>query len=198
MREPNFMMPKRSPACTSAPTSTRQTTRRARIADDLPRDDRLAAVIDPDLAALVDGRGVVAVGGQEPPGVKLTRVTRPETGMRLTCTSIGDRKMLICCQSPGGAASAAAPAGDEHPAVGRRQHGIVARAGRDAAVGIAKEEREERAEHHERERERPAASDAGDDGEQQAPPMNGSPAGSRRIEAHLTCSFGSNVRSVRL
>ncbi len=31
MREPNFMMPKRSPALSSAPGFTRQTTRRARM-----------------------------------------------------------------------------------------------------------------------------------------------------------------------
>ena len=31
IREPNFMMPNRSPACTSAPASTRHTTRRARM-----------------------------------------------------------------------------------------------------------------------------------------------------------------------
>jgi hypothetical protein len=30
------------------------------------------------------------------------RVMRPATGARFMCTSIGDRKIVICCQSPGG------------------------------------------------------------------------------------------------
>ena len=69
MREPNFMMPKRSPARTSAPGVDAADDAPRQHADDLPRDDRLAAVIDPDLAALVHGRGVVAVRGQKSPGV---------------------------------------------------------------------------------------------------------------------------------
>ena len=51
--------------------------------------------------------------------MKLTRVTRPDTGSRLTCTSIGDRKMLTCCHEPGGAASAiAGPATSTRPSAG--------------------------------------------------------------------------------
>ncbi len=37
------------------------------------------------------------------------RVTRPSTGDRLMCTSIGDRKMVTCFQSPGG---------DQRPSLG--------------------------------------------------------------------------------
>src|SRR5207249_46221 len=46
---------------------------------------------------------------------------RPDAGIRFTCTSIGERKMLTCCQSPGGAALAvAAPATSTRPSAGDR------------------------------------------------------------------------------
>ena len=75
---------------------------------------------------------------------KSTCVTRPETGERFTCTSIGDRKMLICFHSPGGAAVRVGRPGDEHAAVGRRQH--ERRILRRDAIGIAEEEEKERGE----------------------------------------------------
>src|SRR5262249_28620011 len=37
------------------------------------------------------------------PGRYSTRTTRPETGVRLMCTSIGERKIVICFHVPGGA-----------------------------------------------------------------------------------------------
>src|SRR5206468_4755828 len=59
--------------------------------------------------------------GRKRPRVKLTRVTFPDTGMRLTCTAIGERKMLICCHDPGGAAAATAgPATSTRPSAGAR------------------------------------------------------------------------------
>ena len=39
--------------------------------------------------------------GTCPAGTR-SRVTRPSTGVRFMCTSIGERKIVICCQSPGG------------------------------------------------------------------------------------------------
>ena len=42
--------------------------------------------------------------------IRVTRVTTPVTGMRLTWTSAGDRKMLIWCQVAWGAASGSASA----------------------------------------------------------------------------------------
>ena len=47
----------------------------------------------------------------------------PPTGNRFTCTSMGDRKMLICCQSSGGKSRTSWCSGNQHAAVGRRQHG---------------------------------------------------------------------------
>ena len=103
MREPNFMMPKRSPARTCAPVLHAAHDAPREDADDLPRDDRLAVVIDPDLAALVASPASCRYAGRNGPAVIATRASRgPTTGMRLTCTSIGDRKMLICCHAPGG------------------------------------------------------------------------------------------------
>ena len=119
------MMPKRSPARTSAPGCHAADDAARQHADDLPGDDRLAAVIDPDLAALVRRARVVPVRRQEPAGRERHPRHAPDAGMRLTCTSIGDRKMLICCHDPGGADSATAGAGDQHAAVGRRQHRLV-------------------------------------------------------------------------
>src|SRR5207247_1943627 len=57
--------------------------------------------------------------GRNRPRVYATRMMRPDAGMRLTWTSIGDRKMLTCCHAPGGAASATAgPATITRPSAG--------------------------------------------------------------------------------
>jgi ferredoxin len=57
--------------------------------------------------------------GRNLPGVYDTRVTRPARGMRLTWTSIGERKMLICRHVPGGApAGSASPATSTRPSAG--------------------------------------------------------------------------------
>ena len=61
MREPNFMMPKRSPGAHVGARLDAADHAPRQDPDDLPRDDRLAAVVDPDLAALVHRRGVVAI-----------------------------------------------------------------------------------------------------------------------------------------
>ena len=75
------------------------------------------------------------------------RVTRPATGVRFMWTSIGDRKMVICCQSPGGA---------QRPSVGpaiitRPSAGDTTRPGvlRHLPLGIAEEIGEEAAERGE-------------------------------------------------
>ena len=66
IREPNFMMPKRCPGVHLLADARAADDAPREDADDLPRDDRLAvAAIDPDLAALVDGRRFVAVRGQK-------------------------------------------------------------------------------------------------------------------------------------
>ena len=67
MRDPNFMMPSRSPAFTLAPSVEPAHDAARQDADDLTRHDVLALVVDPDLAALVDRGRFAAVRGQEPP-----------------------------------------------------------------------------------------------------------------------------------
>src|SRR5882672_8379637 len=55
---------------------------------------------------------------------------RPDAGTRLTCTSIGERKMLICFHEPGGAASAVgAPATSTLPSAGDSTSAAVAATG---------------------------------------------------------------------
>ena len=83
MREPNFMMPNRSPARTSRAGRDPAHHAPREHADDLPRDDRLTAVVDPDLAPLVCGPRVVAVGRQKPAGLEAPRASpapRPGSG----------------------------------------------------------------------------------------------------------------------
>ncbi len=90
------------------------------------------------------------------PGCRSTRVTRPDTGTRFTCTSIGDRKMLTCCQVPGGAASAtASPATSTRPSAGDSTTSSSRSPDANVPIGIAKEEQEESAEDEERKREQP-------------------------------------------
>ena len=132
MREPNFMMPKRSPARTCSPTcDARQTTRRARM----PTTWRATTIwplprsIHTSLRSLTR-RGFVAVRGQElARRVADAGHASPTPGMRFTCTSIGDRKMLICFHSPGGATPGSRRADELHLTVGRRQHRRVASSG---------------------------------------------------------------------
>ena len=68
MREPNFMMPKRWPGAHLLADVRAAHDPAREDADHLARDDHLAvAAIDPDLAPLVDGRGLVPVRGEEFP-----------------------------------------------------------------------------------------------------------------------------------
>ena len=83
------------------------------------------------------------------PGLVLDPRHRPATGMRFTCTSSGDRKMLTCCHSPGRRHAGLRGAGDDHPAVGRRQHRVRPRAG-SVRSGSRKKQRDARREDRER------------------------------------------------
>ena len=141
IRDPNFIMPKRSPRVTVSPGLQPADHAPREDADDLAADDGSARVIDPDLAplVLVDRPRPGRPAGTCPGGTRRGSPC-PETGMRLTCTSIGDRKMLICCQSPGGAGPRRV-ARDHDAAVGGRQH-QAGTCGR-GAVRIAEEEDEE-------------------------------------------------------
>ena len=62
-------------------------------------------------------------------------------------TSIGDRKIVICFHSPGGAQRGSAGPADHHAAVGRRHDDVGVL--RHLAFRIAEEEGEEPAEHRE-------------------------------------------------
>ena len=90
-------------------------------ADDLPRDDRLPAVIDPDLAALVRRAGVVAIGRQK--AARRVADVRDAPGRRDAVHVHVHRRQEDADLLPvaGRRAGATAPAGDEHAAVSRRQ-----------------------------------------------------------------------------
>ena len=72
-------------------------------ADDLADDDGAAVAwsIQISFSSLSFDRSSNA--GRNVPGRYSMRVMRPDTGERLMCTSIGERKMVTCSQSPGGA-----------------------------------------------------------------------------------------------
>ena len=92
--------------------------------------------------------------GRNRPGRYSTRVTRPATGDRLMCTSIGDRKIVICFHGPGGAhPSSAGPAIITRPSAGDTTRS----ASWARALRIAEEIREEPAEQRERGGQPPAA-----------------------------------------
>ena len=120
MRDPNFITPTRSPTASSSPTCTRHTTRRA----SRPTTCRKIAVrpwwstqtSDCSLRAPLSGR----YAGRNWPALYDTFVTRPETGARFTCTSRGDRKIVTCCQVPGGASGPAGPTAITLPSAGER------------------------------------------------------------------------------
>src|SRR5262245_59678326 len=106
-------------------------------------------------------------------------MTRPLTGMRLTCTSIGERNTLTCCQFPGGVAS---PVGG--PATITRPS-----AGESTALGGASwlrsgSRKKKRRKHDKTNRGRPKRGPVSSQTKvvkTAAPRMNGQPAGSIRI-----------------
>ena len=65
IREPNFIRPIRSPVASRWPGAGAGDDPPGQDADDLPEDDGAVAVAQPQLAALVPVRGLLAVGGQE-------------------------------------------------------------------------------------------------------------------------------------
>ena len=71
MREPNFMMPKRSPRATCWPTVEPGHDAAREDADDLPATTTAAVVVEPDLGPLVVRARLVAVRGQELAGMIL-------------------------------------------------------------------------------------------------------------------------------
>ena len=119
-------------------------------ADDLADDDRRAVVIDPDFVQLVSFARS-SIGRQEAPGRYSTFVTRPATGVRLMCTSSGDRKIVTCFQSPGGRPSRVGRA--RRSSRGRRPaRRPVRHPAGTSRSGIAKEVGEERAEQRRKRR----------------------------------------------
>ena len=116
-------------------------------------------------------------------------VTRPETGMRLTCTSIGDRKMLICCQSPGGARRAAtSPATSTRPSAGDSTS--LAVGGRRADRDRGRRTRRTRQSTTKGDRpDRPPATQPTARPRTSAPPMNGT-AG--RIDPHVAAIWSAD------
>ena len=122
-------------------------------ADDLPRHDHLAAVIDPDLAPLVRAAGLVAVGGEKSSGQVVdgrdapgrrdavdVHVHRRQEDADLLPWHPARRRRRVRHRRPG----------DQHAAVRGRQHDIRIR--RRDSVRITKEENEEQPEDDERDR----------------------------------------------
>ncbi len=56
--------------------------------------------------------------GRKLPGWYFTEATRPDTGIRLTCTSIGERKIVIWRQSPAAKLPVGSPATITRPSAG--------------------------------------------------------------------------------
>ena len=181
MRDPNFMMPKRCPAFDALPLVHAADDAPRQDADDLAADDGLAAVVDPDLVALVSARRLGAVRRQETARRSDSPASRrPLTGMRLTWTSIGERKMLICCHVPGRGGLRLRVRRDHHPTVGRRDDVIRCRPssdGQDRGRSRRKTRRGRAAAGRPGGSRRPARAPA----RIAAPAMNGHPAGSIRI-----------------
>src|SRR5262249_58305253 len=108
-------------------------------------------------------------------------MTRPDTGMRLTCTSIGDRKMLTCSQSPGGDAPlVAGPATSTRPSAGER----TTSSGPAGTVrsGSRKKKRNPMARTTNGSASGQPTASPDTKASTSAPPMNGRPAESMRIQ----------------
>ena len=141
MRDPNFMRPTRSPARDMLSRLHAAHDPAREHADDLPEHDGCAVVVDPDLCPLIVAR-LRPVGRQETSGLVLdARSTRPETGVRLMCTSIGDRKIAICSHVAWAAPQVRRGTRNHDAAVGRRQtrrSDRLARCGRDRGRSTVK------------------------------------------------------------
>jgi hypothetical protein len=116
-------------------------------ADDLPKDYRQAAVINPHLAPFVRRRGIRVICGQEPALAKSD--FRDSAGNRAAVdVHIGRRKENADLLPLAGRRGLGIGwSGYEHTAIGRRQHQV--RVLRRDAVGIAKEIQEKSGEDQE-------------------------------------------------
>ena len=137
MRDPNFIKPMRSPRVSALPFADAADDPPRQHADDLPHDDRLAAA---DRSRSRSARSAPRLRDRPAgtvPGRYSIRVTRPSTGVRLMWTSSGDRKIVTCCQSPGGAhRGSAGPAIMTRPSAGDDDQPVVRR---NLPLGIAEE-----------------------------------------------------------
>src|SRR5258708_1982075 len=101
MRDPNFIRPIRSPRASCCPSATRQTMRRASTPTIcLTTTGSPQWSIQTSFSSFWFASSWYA--GRNFPARYSMRVTRPSTGVRFMCTSIGDRKIVTCCQAPGG------------------------------------------------------------------------------------------------
>ena len=171
MRDPNFMIPQPIAGVHAGAFLEPAHDAPRQDADDLTRHDRLALVVDPDLAALVDRcrfgavRRKEASSGQhhsrDAPGrghAVHVHVHRRQEDADLTPAS---------WRNPGRRGLRHRLAGHEHFPVRRRQHVVVGRGGRDMPVRIPEEEREEQREQDRGHSEQPPADRAGQHGQRQ-------------------------------
>ena len=111
IREPNFISPIRCPGGELVARTDPGHHPAGDEADDLAEvHAAYVAVDDPlhdDVGALVLDGALEPVRREPAPGAVRHEVTRPPYGVRLTCTSKRERKMLTCCQAPGGATPSA-------------------------------------------------------------------------------------------
>jgi len=114
---------------------------RGGITDDLACDDMTAAVIDPDFAALVGGRGIMPVSGQELPGRErhLRHSTRGGNPVHVDIRRRQKNADLLPGTGRGGVGHGIA--GNQHAAIGRGDDALGAR--RVVTVRIPKEKQKD-------------------------------------------------------
>src|SRR5579871_3242164 len=93
-REPNMIIPMRSPRRTASPGRTRQTMRRASAPAICTTRYRRPPASSPTALRSLSSEALSAKAARNRPGVCRTASTVPLTGLRFTCTSSGDMKML--------------------------------------------------------------------------------------------------------
>src|SRR5262249_6073382 len=116
-------------------------------ADDLPRDDRLASVIDPDLAPLVHASRVMTIRRQKSSRRHGHACHASRHGYSVDVDVHRRQKDADLFPRSWRRAVRDDIARDEHASVRRREDVVVRQRGWRDAVRIAKEEREERREH---------------------------------------------------
>ena len=142
MRDPNFITPRRWPVATAIPARQATDDPPRQHPDDLPAHHRLGAVLDPDLAPLVLGRGLAAVGWQEAAGGAVHAGDRAADGNTVHVDVEGRQEYANLLPRAARRHTGLGRAGEDDPAVGRRHDGAGNRG--HAPLGVSEEEPEEK------------------------------------------------------